>query len=370
MATFEKRKNGSWRAKVYAGRDANGKVLYKSVTKPSLKECKAAARALEQQIADNRFVDVGRTRLAAWLDKWLELNEGRLSPTTFITYRLYVETHYKPFFKNLRLAQVNEIHCRDFMNEQLLKKGLSPTTVRKHMLVLSEILRDALKDKNPCEDIKVPEPDEFLPHVVSDDEFQAIRQAMAGTRRGLRDEVIVCLAGWCGLRRGEIFAIGLDDLDYVNNKIRIDEARALSKDGYVTKKPKSKKGLRVVAAPPELMDMLWQYRKSLGPAAGPLLFPGRPDNWSGHYTEVLRRHGLPPVRFHDLRHYHTNWMYENGFPDQYAAKRAGHDIQTLKKIYQHLRLSREESLDEAVRQVPLGSSGSEMGDKKGDKKVK
>lgn len=60
---------------------------------------------------------------------------------------------------------------------------------------------------------------------------------------------------------------------------------------------------------------------------------------------------MPKIRFHDLRHYHANWLYSQGIPDQYAAKRLGHDIQTLKTIYQHLGVDKKEEIDNNIRQL-------------------
>jgi hypothetical protein len=42
-------------------------------------------------------------------------------------------------------------------------------------------------------------------------------------------------------------------------------------------------------------------------------------------------------------------MYDNGIPDQYAAERLGHDIQTLKSIYQHIGAGQKTRLDGKVK---------------------
>ena len=60
---------------------------------------------------------------------------------------------------------------------------------------------------------------------------------------------------------------------------------------------------------------------------------------------------MPKVRFHDLRHYHTSWLYNHDIPDQYAAKHLGHDTLILKSIYQHLGLSKEQEIDDKIRQL-------------------
>lgn len=138
----------------------------------------------------------------------LDAMNVRLSPSTVVLYKIYAKSHYKPYFKDLKLSQLNEIHIRRFMAEKL--KELSLTTVRKLMFVLNKILRDVLKDKNPAKDVEPPSKDEFSPHVLTDGEFSQIHDVVRGTR----DEQIILLAAWCGLRRGGIFALKWNDIDW------------------------------------------------------------------------------------------------------------------------------------------------------------
>ncbi|MDA8227176.1 MAG: site-specific integrase [Desulfitobacterium hafniense] len=138
-------------------------------------------------------------------------------------------------------------------------KTLKPSTVRKLIFVLNKILREILKDKNPCKDVAPPADDDFKPHVITDEEFEQIHNAVRGTR----DEPIVLLSGWCGLRRGEIFALKWDDIDWEKELIRIDESRCITDKGcYIDKDPKSDNGFRNVVVPTELMDLLKELRKS------------------------------------------------------------------------------------------------------------
>ena len=363
MASIKKRPNGSFQATVFVGRDANGKQLFKYITKPSEKECKAAARKVEQEIEDKKFIDTGKVRLAAWVDEWIELNRGRLSPSTVVLYKLYSKAHYKPYFGDMKLSQVNEIHIRRFMAEKL--KTLKPSTVRKLMFVLSKMLREILKDKNPCKDVVPPTNDEFKPHVITEEEFAQIHNSVKGTK----DEPIVLLSAWCGLRRGEIFALKWDDINWEKELITIDESRCITDEGeggYTDKDPKSSNGFRDVVVPTELMNLLRELRKSqsiveikvktkikvefeINPALR--IWSNRPDNYSSYWGQLVVTKNMPKVRFHDLRHYHASWLYNHDIPDQYAAKHLGHDILILKSIYQHLGLSKEQEIDDKIRQL-------------------
>lgn len=401
MASIKKLPNGRFQATVFIGRDANGKQLKKKITMDSEKEVKVAARELEREIEEGRFTNMDKMRVSAWLDKWLELNNNRISPSTYLSYKLYINKHFKPSFGSFKLGQVKELHIKEYINDKL--EYLSPTTVRKHVLILREIFQEALKSKNPCRDIEIPKAEKYKPYVLSEKEFQQIRDAVKGTR----DEPIILLSAWCGLRLGEIFALKWNDVNWKEVTIRIDENKAISETGYVDKKPKSDNGLRNIAVPSELMSILKNYRinlieaenivvgKKKGKSKKPAdrkafrhnfnkairallvkyksesiahvpedrknefiselnaikerIFLMRPDSYSTYFGEMVADKNLPPIRFHDLRHYHATWMYNQGIPDHYAAQRLGHDIKTLKGIYQHLEVGVKTEIDEIIR---------------------
>jgi integrase len=212
--------------------------------------------------------------------------------------------------------------------------------------VLRRILEDALKGKNPMRDIKIPAIKEYKPHVITSKEFQIIHDRVKGTDK----EMIILLAAWCGLRRGEIFALKWNDIDWNNNLIRIDESRCISEEGYIDKDTKSKNGMRQIAAPEYLIGLIEKYRLSQGKFTE-RLFSLKPASCTDWFGKLAIRLKLPNIHFHDLRHYHASWLYEMKIPDQYAAERLGHDIHVLKSIYQHLGLDRKVEIDESIKKI-------------------
>lgn len=345
MASITKRPNGSYQAAIYVGRDDDGKHIRRTVTKPTLRECRAAVKEIERELEDQDYSNVRNISVTAWIDEWIELNKTRLSPSTHATYKIYAKVHYAPYFKKMKLKEVNEIHIRKFMAQQL--GFLSPTTVRKHVSVLNRIFEDALKDKNPVKYVKLPSKAKFTPYPLTEKEFLKIHNSIKGTR----DEVIVLLAALCGLRRGEIFALKPNDVDWKKKTIRVDENTAINDEHmYVDKGPKSDNGYRVVVVPDYIMGLLENMRKGWD-GIPERLFALRPDYYSSYFAELIRDKKLPPIRFHDLRHYHASWLYAQGIPDKYAAERLGHDIQTLKATYQHIGAGHRQDIDDTIRNL-------------------
>jgi integrase len=253
------------------------------------------------------------------------------------------------------------------MNDKL--KTLSRASVKRIMSTLKKILFDAMKHKSPAADIKLPSAERVTYMLLTDKEVDRIHEDVKGTK----DEPIILLAAWCGLRRGEIFALKWDDVNWTEGILRIDESRCVtSENTYIDKRPKSENGVRSVVVPEDLLGLLLGLKKAQmkdlekkkkkkkektsavileKELTGARIFEIRPDSWSSYFAELVTIKGWPPVRFHDLRHYHASWLYDKGIPDHYAAERLGHDVQILKSIYQHLQASRRTEIDSNLRQL-------------------
>ena len=360
MASIKKRPNGTYQATIYVGRDENGKQLFEYVTKSTQKECKAAAREIEQELVDGTLTKVKNIRVAEYIKNWLEIHKNNYSPSTYVLYLGYLKNHYKPFFKQMKFKDLEEIHIKKFRGELLGK--MSQTSARRVMSCLRPILHDALKHKSPMKEIKLPKEDKVdYSDVPTPEKFRAIHNSVRGTR----DEPIILLAGWCGLRREEIFALKPNDLDFKNGTIRIDEAYVINDQGeYQIKTTKSENGLREVAAPPYLMDLIkivirdgFALRKKERKVIeitdkkdkdDKLIFPMRPDSYTSYLAKLVKDKKIPKTRLHFLRHYHATWLYENDVLDHLAAERLGHDIKVLKAIYQHLGVKKKEEINKKI----------------------
>jgi len=361
MASITKRPNGTYQARIHVGRDVDGKQLPpRCVTKPTMKECKAAAREIEQELADGSLTHVNNIRVAEWIKNWLEIHKNSYSPSTYVLYLGYLKNHYRPFFKQMKFKDLKEIHIKKFLN--VLLETQSSTSARRILSCLRPILHDALKHKSPMKEIKLPKEDKVdYSDVPTPEKFRAIHKSVRGTR----DEPIILLAGWCGLRREEIFALRPNDLDFDNNIIKIDEAYVINDQGqYQIKTTKSENGLRDVAAPPYLMDLLkvtirdgFALRKKERKVIeitdkkdknDQLMFPMRPDSYTSYIAKLVKNKKIPKTRLHFLRHYHATWLYENDVPDHLSAERLGHDIKVLKEIYQHLGVEKKKEINKKI----------------------
>lgn len=382
MASIRKNKNGTYTAEIYAGRGAAGKKIREYITKDSLKECKIAARDRETEIEELGSHSLSTMRFDICADKWLELEKSRLKPSAHLGYKKIIETHFKPHFGNWRMGKITELHIKEYISARLTK--VSAKTVRNEFFTLSAIFRFALKGRSPLRDLEPPEAKQYVPYIIEDEEFKLFHNAVRGTW----DEIALLLIAWNSFRPSEIFALSKDDILFASSEIRIDEGKTLSEDGYVFTEPKSKKGHRLVATHPYLMNLLKEHIKNnMGKQR---LFDTQPRSYSKRWANIITTHNklfeqkqacikagesfenkarggqvktalvrtlniqdkpLPQCRFYDMRHYHASVLYKCGVPDQYAAVRMGHDVSVLKKVYQHLHAREESKMHDKIKDI-------------------
>ena len=80
--------------------------------------------------------------------------------------------------------------------------------------------------------------------------------------------------------------------------------------------------------------------------------PFRPDVVSRGFRRLLKRHGLPDIRFHDLRHSCASLLLAKGFQLKEISEWLGHsDIGTNGNIYGHLEYQSEKRLADGMGEL-------------------
>ncbi len=152
--------------------------------------------------------------------------------------------------------------------------------------------------------------------------------------------VLVTLA--LGLRRSELLGLRWGDIDFKKGTVNI--TRSIIRDRDSTIRIDDLKNIsshRVILMPEFLIGAL----VSIGPPEAKndeYLFgcpdgsPMNPDTFSSAYCSFRNAHGLPRVRFHDLRHSHASFLFNSGVEPRIIQDRLGHsNINTTLDIYVH-----------------------------------
>ena len=170
-------------------------------------------------------------------------------------------------------------------------------------------------------------------YIPTDKDIQTLIRTAAGTPM----EIPVYLAAFGGLRRGEISALKVSDIQ--DNMIHVHATMVLDDDNkWITKAPKSFAGDRYVALPKFLIRLLQAQKDYVTEL--------RPNMITSQFEHLLNQAGLPHFRFHDLRHYNASVQHALGIPDAFIMQAGGWgNDRVLKDVYRHAMPDRKARIE-------------------------
>ena len=131
-----------------------------------------------------------------------------------------------------------------------------------------------------------------------------------------------------GLRRGELLGLKWEDIDLEKGNLRVKRQIARINGEVVEAPLKTKNAYRALPLAEDTIQVLKQQRKKTG--SSPWVFPSptggpiSPDSVLHMLHRVLKRAGLPKVRFHDLRHTFATLALQNGVDVKTVSGMLGH----------------------------------------------
>ena len=340
--SIRKRKDGRWEGRYTAGHDpATGKTIYKNVLGRTQAEVK---EKLKRAIEDSAKLDMskmGQYTVGQWMDIWFEnYAKIKVRPSSHQTYRGYIENHIKPNIGSIPLNKLTSLELQKLYKKLLgngrverieskkQPKGLSAKTVRNINQIIASALNLAIEHRliltNPANACALPKLEHREMKTLPVEQLTSfLREAKES---GVFEMYYIELA--TGLRQGELLGLKWSDIDLEHGSLRVQRQMARI-DGEIVEAPlKTKNAYRTLPLSADATDVLKAQKKKCGnsqyvfpsPTGGPI----SPDSVLHMLHRVLKRAGLPKVRFHDLRHSYA-----------VAAIRAGDDIKTVQETLGH-----------------------------------
>jgi len=229
--------------------------------------------------------------------------------------------------------------------------------------IFKEAVEEGLLETNPCR-VRAGGQKERAREidVLTVDQLNRYLVAVPEARR-----VPLLLAGWCGLRSGEVRGLRVRDLDLDAGVVHVRQAVVRLKGQLLIGPPKTNAGIRSVAIPPHLLPALraWAAQQ---PTRGrdALLFPAG-DGHSPLNDSVLRdAHDkgkaaidMPGLTIHGLRHTSATLAAQLGATLAELQARIGHSTPNMAMRYQHVAAERDAQL--AARMSAFATGGSSTG---------
>ena len=285
--------------------------------------------------------EAGNLTVGEYLDTWLtDSLRGTVRESTRVRHEINIRVHIAPALGRVKLKSLTPAHVRGLHCEKL-DAGLAPATVRKIHLTLHKALSQAVTDglipRNAAA-VPAPRPTPKEMNPLSAEEARALLEA--AREIGDRFEALYVLAVTAGLRRGELLGLRWEDADLERGTLRISRALVREGSSYRSSSTKTKRGRRSIRLTPRAVSALKAHRKRqleekikfaglwkdhgliFATQAGTFVNPENLINRS--FKPLLKRAGLPEIRFHDLRHTCATLLLGGGVHPKLVQELLGH----------------------------------------------
>ncbi len=350
--------SGRWQA-TYAHRGA----VHKAATTFPTKDAAVAWLTAESDLIelDRRNLGVwsspadrdAKTRAAqltlrAYAETWLE--HRNISPRTRENYRYHLTDNIYPALGETVLTEITPEDVRAWF------AGLGTTHETRNAraygvltAVLNTAVDDGLIDRSPARIKGASSVKRTKRSVVllEPAELAALAEKMPEELR-----LTVLLTGWCGLRRGELFALTREDVAEDGSTLRIDKAITRREQKDICGPPKTRESNRTVTVPTHLRPLLLDHLdQRVGDGRKALLFPD--PTTGGFYPEGRFRVpffaaraaiGKPDLHLHDLRHFGGVMAAVAGATTKEVMDRLGHTTSAAAMRYQHVAAGRADAI--------------------------
>lgn len=353
--TVSLRKDGRWQANISLGRDEiTGKR--QRLTRYGKTKDEAYAelhKALEAQ-RKGTFIQGSQQTVGSFLNDWLEhVHRPTLKLSSYLKYRHNLDKHIIPALGHNKLQKLHQSQVQAFYTKKL-DEGFASSKIRLFHAILHEALDHAVEweyvVRNVCDLVHPPRlVRKRKPQFLTKEQALHLLKALGGQQL----EALVSLALATGMRRGELLALRWSDMNLENGSIQVQRTvDRLPEYGMYESEPKSDSGRRHIVLPGHIVEVLKQHQArqlEVQQQAGDkwqdldLVFSTRlgrflePSYINTRFNAAVKAAGLPPMRFHDLRHSAATLLLAMGIHPKVVQELLGHSqISTTMNLYSHV----------------------------------
>lgn len=340
-----------WYTLITLGRRPDGKLDRRWVSGATPEEAQQRARELLVAAAQGMLATHERITVSEWLSTWLEAKGKSAAPT----YTLKLEAHAKHIQQHLGRVELRKLRPAHVyaLARALEEKGLSPSYRREILATLEAALERAvaleLIPRNAARPVRLETAPQ--PRKVRAWDAETVARFLEAAK-GSRLYPLFYLGFATGLRREELLGLRWQDVDLSACWLRVEQVLVPVKGGVHIGPPKTLHSRRVVDFGPDVAAVLktWKARqeeearilRETWQNTG-LVFttstgrPIHPRNVNREMTAIIRRHGLPPLSPHGMRHTHASLLAQRTRQIELVARRLGHARPSITlDLYRHV----------------------------------
>ncbi len=304
-----------------------------------------------------------------------------IDAVTLQSYKIVADKHVLPYFdaQKLKLCDVDHTILQKYIDQKEEygridgKGGLSPRSLRQHKNILTQTLDMAVKNRlipyNPCKFVTMPPLERFESSFYNERQLRELFEA-------LNSEFLlplVKITSFYGLRRSELLGLQWDSIDFERKTMTIRHTVARVTEVIAKDKTKNATSRRTFPLTEEALQIFraakqeeLKNRKAFGKdyVMNSYIFkwpdgrPYAPEYISHKFSKLLKKYGLPHIRFHELRHSCASLLIAMGWSLKDVQEWLGHsDIQMTANIYSHLDVGRKVSIATSISEKIGGIAG-------------
>ena len=294
---------------------------------------------------------------------WLEEIKRSLALSTYHSYYQAINHCIAPYFseRKIKLSELKGKDLQAFYNFKQDVDNVSANTIKHYHSYIHRALAYAVKterlNRNPADNVQLPKIEKHLANYYSAYELNKLLDYA----RGKPIEIIVRLAAWFGLRRGEIIGLRWSYIDFdravltvagvVKDKGNPNKSREL----YYEPTAKTAASLRSFPMPPSAVDYLRSIKQAQDERRA--RYKGYNHTWddfvcvrdkgdiipleyvSRAFPKLCEQAGLRRLRLHELRHTNISLLLEQGASMRELQEWAGHSTYKLTAdTYSHVQV--------------------------------
>ena len=277
---------------------------------------------------------------------WKADKKQYVKRSTYSVYSLLISKHLIPAFTGL--TNVTEEMVQEFVLTKL-EQGMSHKSVKDILIVLKMIIRFAVKQgymEHRDIDVKFPRERERRElEVLSRSNQKRIMEHVRNHFSFMSLGIYISLCA--GLRIGEVCALVWEDIDVDAGVINISKTiqRIYNIEGegkrteVIIDTPKSRNSVREIPIAKDLLRMVKPLKKVVNNSYYVLTnspIPKEPRAYRTYYTSLMKKLGIPKLKFHGLRHSFATRCIESKCDYKTVSVLLGHsNITTTLNLYVH-----------------------------------
>lgn len=297
-----------------------------------------------------------------YLAQWIEMAKPNLQISTYSSYKGKIK-HIAPYFneRGITLQSISPMDIQAYY-AWLIDNGKSVQSCTHSHVIIRRALEIAYRtdriSSNPAAKVEKPKSPKYEAKYYDLKQLKVLFEKLKGDKY----ELMYKMTAFYGLRRSELCGMKWSSIDFDNNKLTLNSSivqASLNSKTVIVKKDvmKNAASKRTMPLIPEIKEALLKLKAEQDKnkayfsnyynkeyldyvwvdEIGMIV---NPNTLTNHFQKFLEQHGLPKIRFHELRHSCASLLLACGVSMKEIQEWLGHSaISTTADIYSHLNYS-------------------------------